>query len=223
LKKIAYDWMGNKRSNEVCERGNKFYHGERVASLVLKLRAKILPNDTSRDEILTVAAWYHDITHGSADHAREGAVRTRELIAPYCCDTETDEICNIIAVHDDRNPECDAYSVYVRLHQDADNLDHFGTFDVWMTFLFSVFRDETINDARDWLLNRRPLENERWRSELNYKISREIFDEKMRFLKHFAERFDVECAGGIWDEDSFCEDTPTTPKHGISPEFEEAR
>jgi len=203
IKNIAFEFMESKRSHDFKEKGNKYYHGERVAALAIKLRKLILPNDNSHDEIIIVAAWFHDILNGADNHAKEGAIKTREILSPYCSNDELIKVCEIISVHDDRNIERNKYSPYIKLHQDADHLDHFGTFDIWMSFIYAVPHNQTIGDVRDWLTNVRPTENEQYRNELNFDISRKIFDEKMEFLKYFTDRFDVESTGGIWNMEQF--------------------
>jgi len=203
IKETAFEIMGNKSSHEFKEKGNKFYHGERVAALAMKLRKLVLPDDDSHDEIMTVAAWFHDIMNGNDDHERKGAIKTRGVLSPYCTNEELNEICGMISVHDDRHSGRDTFSAYIKLHQDADHLDHFGTFDVWMSFIYAVPHHQTINDVKTWLLEKRPAENGKYRNELNFEVSRRIFDEKMEFLKYFSNRFGVEMSGGIWNEDVF--------------------
>ena len=199
IKKQAFELLGNKNSHHWKEKGNKYYHGERVAELVLKLRRLVLPEDDSHDEILTVAAWYHDIMNGHDDHAMKGAKKAREVLAKYCSIEELNSICDIIAVHDDRYNGRDTYSNYIKLQQDADHLDHFGTYDIYMMFLYSAPHGQTLNEVIDWLVNDRPAEDEKYRSELNFEISKKIYDEKSNFLKNFTERFKVEGEGGIWN------------------------
>jgi len=203
MKILAFELMGGKSSHAFKDRGNKYYHGERVAALALRLRELILPGDGSQDEILTAAAWFHDVMNGHEKHAEKGAEKAREVLMPYCTAQELDAICEIIGVHDDRSSGRVNFSPYVRLHQDADHLDHFGTYDILMCFLYAASRGESIIDTRDWLQNGRPRENERYRAELNFELSRKIFDEKTAFLNYFTERFCVESAGGIWDEERF--------------------
>lgn len=200
IKLLAFELMGNKRSHEWKERGNKFYHGERVANLILMLRKYILPNDDSYDEILTVAAWFHDIMNGCENHGEEGSKRVREVLAGYCSDNELNEICEIIRVHDKRGTNDSIFSDYIKLHQDADHLDHFGTFDVWMEFLYAIHHDKAIADVIDWFQNTRRYENKRYREELNFEISKKIFDEKNEFVNFFGDRLSVEGSGGIWNE-----------------------
>jgi len=203
MKNLAFELMGNKSSHAFKEKGNKYHHGQRVAVLALKLRGLVLPDDDSHDEIITAAAWFHDVMNGKENHAELGAAKAKELLAPHCTGEELAAICEIIGVHDDRPPGCDDYSPYIKLHQDADQLDHFGTYDIWMCFHYAVSRGESINDTRDWLCTGRPRENERYRAELNYEISRKIFDEKTEFLKYFTDRFSVESMGGIWNKEHF--------------------
>ncbi len=201
IKQLAFELMGNRRSHVGKEKGNKYYHGERVANLIIKLRKHILPNDDSHDEILTAAAWFHDISNGSDDHGKEGAKKTREVLAKYCSDYEIEEICKIISVHDDRSSKCDLYSDYIRLHQDADHLDHFGTFDIWMQFIYAIQHDHSFDEIIHWFRNTRREEAKHYREELNFEISKKIFDEKNQFVMYFGERLGVEGTGGIWNED----------------------
>jgi len=195
--------MADKRSSPYYERGDKYAHGERVAVLAVRLRQLILPDESGYDETLTVAAWFHDICNGEVDHIRHatlGANRTRELLAAHCTAKELEQICGIIAVHDNRKPTDKGYSNAVKIHQDADNLDHFGSFDIWRIVTYTLGRDEAISDALDYLQKQWPDDNVRWRGELHFDLSKKIFDDKTAFVKSFIERFAVESVGGIWNE-----------------------
>lgn len=200
IKSLAYELMGNKSSHDWKEKGNKYYHGERVSKLVLKLRKYILPNDDSHDDILTAAALFHDIMNGDENHGEEGAKRTREILSEHCTEYELDEICSIINVHDDRSSDHILFSDYIKLHQDADHLDHFGTYDVWMEFLYAIKHDMTITDVIDWFQNTRRNKDKQYKEELNFKISKKILDEKCEFVHYFGDRLSVEGIGGIWNE-----------------------
>jgi HD superfamily phosphodiesterase len=199
IKQLAYVLLGNKNSHPWKEKGNKYYHGERVASLVISLRKLILPEDDSHDDILTVAAWFHDISNGEDNHAEVGAVNAREVLHEYCTKEELDEICTIISVHDDRYHGRDTYSDYIKLQQDADLLDHFGSYDIWMHFIYSSAHDLAFNNVIDWLVDERPKDDEKYLRELNFDISRKIYNEKSDFVKSFAERFRTEGSGQFWN------------------------
>lgn len=201
IKRIAFENLGGRSSHSWKEKGNKYYHGERVARLALTLREQLFPDDPSHDGILTVAAWFHDIENGVDDHCAKGAATTRALLENLCGMPELDEICGIIAVHDIRQGDRSALSDWVKLHQDADHLDHFGTYDIWMNFLYAVPHSLTLEEQKNYMQNERPLENERYRNELNYELSRIIFDEKAEFLRRFTERFVVETEGRFYDLD----------------------
>jgi uncharacterized protein len=204
IKQIAQTTMADKRSSPYYEQGDKYAHGERVAALAVLLRQLILPDENGRDEILTVAAWFHDICNGEVDHTLHAALgvnRTKELLAAYCTTEELEQICAIIAVHDDRKPTGKEYPNAVKIHQDADHLDHFGSLSIWRTATYTMGRNETIYDALDYLQNRWPDDIERWRGELHFDFSKRIFDDRIAFKRSFIERFAVEGVGGIWNED----------------------
>lgn len=206
IKQLAFDLLGNRNSHHWKEKGNKYYHGERVANLALSLRKIILPEDDSHDDILTVAAWFHDLMNGTEEHAEKGALKAREVLQGYCTEQELNEICGIIAVHDDRYAGRDTYSDYIKLHQDADHLDHFGTYDIWIGFAYSISLGKTIKDVIDWLSDIRPREDEKYRKELNFEVSRRIYDEKSAFVRQFSQRFRMEGTGGIWNLDELKQD-----------------
>ncbi|MCL2703981.1 MAG: HD domain-containing protein [Defluviitaleaceae bacterium] len=206
IKQIAYDHFGERKSQPYKERGDKYRHGERTAVLALKLREKIFPGYSERDKILTVAAWFHDIMNGPvshAEHAHEGAVKARELLTPHCAPEELDGICRIISLHDARDPENPDYPPCLRLIQDADHLDHFGTYVMWDGFRSAVQNDQSMEEVINHFKYGWPSDVERWRNRLNYELSRRIYEEKIAFWHYFNDRFCVESIGGIWNEDNF--------------------
>jgi len=201
IKQIVQAEMSHKRSSPYNEIGDKYAHGERTAALALRLRKLILPKEDSHDNILTVAAWFHDICNGRANHCKLGACRTRELISGHVKEDELEQICHIIAVHDNRN-HGNNFSDIVKIHQDADHLDHFGTLDIWRSVAYTTGNDRTIKNALDFLHNTRPAEAIRWRSELHFDISKRIYDDKERYMQSFIQRLTVEGVGGIWNEEA---------------------
>ncbi|MCL2401668.1 MAG: hypothetical protein FWC90_03385 [Oscillospiraceae bacterium] len=201
IKKIAQAEMENKRSSPYNERGDKYAHGERAAALAVRLRKLIFPNDSGYDDILTVAAWFHDISNGVDDHWTIGAAQARELLTGHCTVDELEKICGIIAVHDDRRPGDSNYSNAIKIHQDADWLDHFGTLYIWRFTAYAIGHDETINDALDYYQTKWPEDAARWHDELHFDLSKRIFDDKTAFVETFIERFAAELAGGIWNEE----------------------
>lgn len=208
IKKILYDenyekvhWNG--------EKSGEYYHGERVSALALKLRTYILPNDDGKhDDIIKVAGWFHDITKGTNNHTKgadnhnfTAAERAKILLAEHCSEYEMQEIYNIICRHDERLADRDKFSVYAKIHQDADFLDHFGTYDILVRF-FCASRDgmtiiEQIEDMKSQYENR----YKDFEDLLNFDISLKIYKEKIEFYRQFTERFSVEGIGGIWGEE----------------------
>ena len=69
-----------------------------------------------------------------------------------------------------------------------------------MEFIYAVQHDKTIIDVIDWFQNIRRNEDKRYREELNFEISKKIFDEKCEFVHFFGDRLSVEGTSGIWNE-----------------------
>jgi len=202
IKKMAYDLMAGKRSRPGKEKGNKYYHGERVATTVIELRQNILPNDESYDEILIVSAWFHDIMNGEENHAENGAEIVRGILSDYCSELELNKIYKMIAEHDNRIHSSNEGNSYLKLLQDADLLDHYGISDIWINFLHYSSQDKAIIHVLDYFQNKHYKDIEQDRKLLNYDISVRIFDEKCKFLHEFTNRLKYEGIGKIYNLNS---------------------
>ncbi|MDR0946845.1 MAG: HD domain-containing protein, partial [Ruminococcus sp.] len=134
IKRVMEDLMLDRYQHPDRGLGDAFYHSERTAKLSIHLREKIFPNDNSHDDILRVAAWFHDIAKGMPEHARFGAVMAREALKDFCTSDDLDEIYEIIRLHDDRGHS--EYNNWVKLQQDADFIDHYGTYNIWFNFAY---------------------------------------------------------------------------------------
>jgi len=202
IKKIAQAEFSEKRSSPYNEKGDKYTHGERVAKIAVQLRQLILPNNCEYDDILTIAAWFHDVCicigDDRKDHCISGAKRTHELLTKHCTIDELEQICGIIAVHDDRNPSNNNYSNVIKIHQDADHLDHFGAIGIWRFVAYSIGNGSTINDAAQMIQGNRAKYVAEWSQEFNFHLSKKIFDDKMQFEDLFFKRFLLECDGNVY-------------------------
>lgn len=200
IKQLAYDTMENKSSHPWKERGNKYYHGQRVAKLALILRKHLFPGDRSQDDIITVAAWFHDINNGEENHSALGAENTIEILRNLCTKSELEKIYDMIKKHDDRYSDRRMFSNFQMLHQDADLLDHFGTYDIFSECINNTHHGGTILDLID-RLNNRQIEFQKHRDLLNFDISKYILDDKAEFARRFAERLSIEGVGEIFNEE----------------------
>jgi len=208
IAQIAADEMATKRSYPWKEIGEKYQHGQSVAKLALSLRQILFPEMTDKDNILTVAAWFHDIYNGHAAyhkiHGEKGAELVHELIKNHCTATEVEEICGIIAVHDELGVSTG--SVLLKLHQDADILDHFGTNAVRRAMNDAARLDRSMQEAVKQMQEVNETYDVIRRSELCFELSRRIYDEKTAFVFAFADRFEVEANGEIWNEEQLLAD-----------------
>ena len=175
------------------EKSGKYYHGERVAKIALTLKKHILPNNDSHDDIITVAGWFHDVMNGAEEHALAGAEKTKILLSDHCSEWEMNEIYDIIYRHDDRYSDRASFSDYAKIQQDADHLDHFGTYQIWGNILWGAHNDNTVAEANEEIQKwAEKSVTERVENELNFDISKKIYRERIEFYCLFAERFSVE-------------------------------
>lgn len=196
LKEIAYKLMGNRKAQLEREKGFIFYHGLRVSKLSLNLRKVILKEDSSHDDIITVASLFHDVAKGIEPHGKNGAVLVKDILRDYCSEDEINEIADIIYYHSLRKKNND-YSEYIKIVQDSDMLDHFGSMDVWLSFQHCAYKDEPIQKALAFFNNEYNAEVQKCRALLNYDVSCEIFDNRVSFTNLFVDRLRREEEGEI--------------------------
>ncbi len=196
IRAVCKEQLAAKSSHPWKEPGNKFDHGIRTAKLAERLRCEICPGDTSiNPEVLTVAAWFHDLCNGQHDHENAGADALPALIGHLITEEELTSVCDLIRLHDHRHKDItidERLAVYppaLLILQDADFLDHLGTYDVWITFAeFSHNRKTPLDYAQQFTDGSFDRFAARWRREINYPRSLEIFEEKISFEVEFGKR-----------------------------------
>lgn len=196
LRAICETQLAAKSSHTWKEPGNKFCHGIRTAKVAERLRTAICPDDTSvNPDVLTVAAWFHDLRNGQEDHENAGADALPALIGHLITEEELTAVCDLIRLHDHRlrdvtiDERLSVYSPSLLLLQDADFLDHLGTYSVWATFADFTYRQKTPYDyAAQFTDGSYDRFAARWRREINYPRSLEIFEEKINFEVEFGKR-----------------------------------
>ena len=153
--------------------------------------------DASHDEILRAAAIFHDIGKGIEPHAQSSAALVRGLLREEIAPQALAEIARLIAAHCDRRPREDAHDVWARLLQDADLLDHFGSYGIWMLSMNAAnLSHGSIEALNEFYQNQYDEYIRKNRALLNFAQSLAVFDEKDAFVRKFASRLRVESAGG---------------------------
>lgn len=189
---IAVSAMKYKTSRSFREVGDKFYHGQRVAESAKQL-CQLLGYETDLD-ILTVAAWFHDICNGEGNHELAGANKTIELLTGLCSEEELSAIWELIVYHDSRHKE--DLKMEIQILQDADRIDHNGVFEIWEGFLYAKSQNMSLNEAAEHLLGvNRCREDEHEVNTVHFACSKKIYEEKMAFIRSFVARMQVEGAG----------------------------
>jgi len=108
-----------------------------------------------------------------------------------------EEVARLISAHCDRRPQEEKYDLWARLLQDADLLDHFGSYGIWMHVMGTAYYDRASLEALDKFLKEHyGAECEKHRMLLNFDESRRIFDEKEAYMREFARRVSIESTGG---------------------------
>jgi uncharacterized protein len=179
------------------EKGFIFNHGKRVGRLAVHLRERISPGDDSQDEVVYVGGLFHDFGKDIRPHHETGAVLVGMFLKDYATAEEIQAVAEVVRMHNQRETR-DHRSTPVKLVQDADVLDHLGTMEVWLKFFFDAHAEHGPDQALEyWHGGMYQEHREKIRPLLNFEVSKEIFDERIRFEDVFIQRFTVESQGGI--------------------------
>ena len=193
---IAFKTMGRRKSHLQREKGFIYYHCQRVAKISLNLRKTLFPVNESKDEIIYVVALFQDVTKGIEPHSKTGAQLIRSILSEECSNQEMNEISEVIEFHNERKQE--ELPFYIKIVQDADILDHFGSLEIWLKFLYSAHTEENVFDAIQlWESEEHNKYLQASRNALNYDLSKEIFDQKIEFESQFQKQFKIDCNGII--------------------------
>ena len=199
IREIARSNLDGRRPNPNREAGFIYYHGLRVANIAGELAARNGAARDALDHVLYTGALFHDVGKGFSGHNEIGAAVARLLLAEQFHPDELDEVCEIVRFHCVRKHQLDLPPrvLYV---QDADIIDHYGAQHVWLQFLRAAQKGTTQTEAAEG--GRRDSSGERLdrvRKLLNFDLSIEIFDQRVRYQREFYERFAQEALGGVFD------------------------
>lgn len=195
IQKVAWETMGKRQTHPQREPGYIYYHGQRVGKIAVTLRELIFPLQKLEDPILLVASWFHDLGKGIEPHWKYGAFLAGDLLKDHCSEVELEKIQEIIHCHSLRKEQ--DYPDYVKLVQDADILDHFGSQEIWLNFLYTAHARQNVDYVVEYYDFKYEQHLEKVRGLLNYPESVEFFDEKDLFVRSFIERFAREGRGEL--------------------------
>ncbi len=195
IRDMAWQSMGKRHSHPDREPGYAYYHGQRVAKIAVQLRELIFPDIRDDDDAILVGGWFHDVGKGIEPHWEYGAVVAQEILKGHCSPSKLHQIVEIIGAHSLRKVR--NYPDYVKLVQDADILDHFGSQEIWLNFWHSAYRRQTVENTLAFYRDSYTGNAERVRRLLNYPEAVEFFDEKDQFVRTFVERLSCEAAGDL--------------------------
>jgi uncharacterized protein len=196
ITELAHKNMAKRKAHSHREKGYVFYHCQRVAKMSLNLRKIIIPDDSNLDDVIYVGALFHDVAKGIEPHNERGAVLVREILKDACTEDDISAISEVVQKHNERM--ISNIPTHIKIVQDADVLDHFGSMEIWLKFMYSAYENETAFDALAlWNSDEFLSYNKDSRQSLNFDVSRELFDKKALFHRQFQERFAVEADGAL--------------------------
>lgn len=192
LDAIARQLMLYRRSHIEREIGHVYYHGARVMNGVIQLR-KLITADSSHDDLLRAACLFHDCGKAIEPHGISGAALVGEFLKDELTRYELNEVQRLIRLHDDRGHI--EYDLWVKLMQDADILDHYGSMEIWLNYNWAAYNDRNVPQTIEFYRSEYSGQVNEHRSLLNYDISRRIFDEKINYVYAISKRLEIEASG----------------------------
>ncbi len=201
LDEIARKLMKRRKAHIDREKGSIYDHGQRVAKLAVTLRKSVVPDDDSMDDILRLAGMFHDIGKGIEPHAAFGAPIMLQAVKGVVSEEEAQAAARLIAAHCDRRPGEPVHDVWERLIQDADLVDHMGTYNVWMDICYHACKDEGVQEAAAYLRDNAEKYAAHHRAQLNFEVTKRIYDDRIGFYLEYARRFQAEAQGEVYRAD----------------------
>ena len=196
LNEIAFRLMGKRKSHYEREVGAAYFHGQRTGKGAVALRKRLFPEDNSMDDILLCAGLFHDMCKGLEPHADNAAFLCRKVLAEELTETEMEKVCRLIYCHDKRHPGTEENSIWERLLQDADVLDHYGSQGIWMSNTYYVYHGQREMAALgEFYFDEWDKQCQMDRVKLNFDLSKQIFDEKVAFEASVIRRMLQEADG----------------------------
>ncbi len=193
--RIAAQTMCRRRENPCRETGYIFYHGLRVTRISFLL-AESLQIEVDWPEVLFAGALFHDIGKGFPRHPEIGSGLVKVLLKDLIQGEVLERAARIVLMHNDRGQE--NLPDEIRIVQDADIIDHYGAQGIWLKFQYSAQCNESVYDAMDfWHSGSCEGLIAQSRMELNYDLSRRIFEQRLAFQNDFSRVFENEIYGGI--------------------------
>ncbi len=187
---IANENMKPRKPIAEREAGYLYCHGLRAAKIALDLADAVDEAGAVDRDVLFAGALFHDVAKGQKPHARIGAEMIRTLLAPVCTPAELGAVADLVRRHNKRG---DVDTTALKLLQDADTLDHVGAQQVWMTFQWVAYHEQSQKDALAWI---RGEQNRYWldtlRERLHFDISRERFAQRVALSEAFFEALERE-------------------------------
>ncbi len=192
-------------SHHPLEDGYRYYHGERVARLSLRL-AEALALPVNKD-VLFIGALLHDVGkvgYSGPDHGPRGAQIIELEIPHLLTQEELAQVTNIVSNHYERprskywrgRPD-PGFPSEILIVQDADTLDHHGGNGIWIAHHWHTL--ERVSQAE--AIHRYRVVDAEWRREsweaMNYAISRRELEYRLKLMDAFFARWERETAGEL--------------------------
>ena len=198
LDAIAQHLMKRRKAHPERETGSVYDHGKRVARLIITLRKAVVPDNDSMDDILRLAVMFHDIGKGIEPHAAYGAPIMMQAVRGLVSEREAQEAARLIEAHCDRRPDEPVHDVWERLLQDADLVDHIGTYNIWMDIQYYAHEGGGVEAEAEFLRENAENYAAHHRKQLNFPVSVRIYDDRIGFYLEYARRFQAEARGEVY-------------------------
>jgi uncharacterized protein len=195
MKELARRLMVDRKGHLERETGYIYYHGVRTAAICLELLDRINRNSAVDEATLYAGALLHDVAKGIEPHAENGAAIVGRELTGKLPPPEVASVVELVRMHNKRGQSSRTDEMLI---QDADLLDHFGSQNIWLGFLFSAARDEPGEKVLEYFRSDKHQGFVDWcRRALNFDISREILESKIDFENAFLQRFERELKGEL--------------------------
>jgi len=195
IQELARQLMIDRKGHLEREPGYIYYHGVRTAIICMKLLDRIGQTSAIDRDILYAGALLHDVAKGIEPHAETGAAIVMQSLEGKMPPKAIETVSELVRMHNKRGKSSQVDQMLI---QDADLLDHFGSQNIWLGFLYSAAHDEPGEEFLEYYRGEKNRMYIEWcRKILNFDVSREALEGKISFEQMFLDRFERELNGEL--------------------------
>ncbi|MBC5793180.1 MAG: HD domain-containing protein [Nanohaloarchaea archaeon] len=181
----------------------RYRHLKTVLEIVHKLKQNVETSEEIDENVLEIAALYHDIGRkediedgemdpfeGHEGHDERGAKIIEEYVSDFVTEDQLKKIQRII-----RNHHSEPQTVEGKIVQDADKVSNFGVNNLWRQIHYAAEHERTFDDSLEYFWDSAVDRYRGQMKKLNFDYTKKVAEKRLERHKQAIERIEMEMDG----------------------------